>query len=119
MAIPFQNHPARLRAVSDGAATFECEPCSNGHSSSRYVRTGICVECNALRNEQRPSRGQRGRPANGAAKHVARKRVKHTQAAPEQYGFNKAQRFELAMYESSTGRAHSDYLDRLRRKRIA
>lgn len=42
----------REHAAANGLKTYSTgRPCKNGHTSLRYVRTGICIECNSIRSK--------------------------------------------------------------------
>jgi hypothetical protein len=66
MPVPaiYLNHPKRLEAIASGLNRFDPEkPCNFGHTSLRYVNTGLCVACNDERNATRrtnPNHRERG-----------------------------------------------------------
>jgi hypothetical protein len=48
-----ESHRRRLKAISDGEATFvPLEKCNRGHESPRYAKSNSCKECSKLMNSK-------------------------------------------------------------------
>jgi hypothetical protein len=121
----YLNHPARLDAIKLGLTKFDTgEPCNFGHTSLRYVATGICVQCNDERNRQRRARDGQHRE-RGPAKKLptkvlkARAIVEVEKRQEEMTRLPKGAARVLAAYTNSAiRRGNSAYLDSLIRKQV-
>jgi hypothetical protein len=108
------NHPARVVALAAGEKTFDTgKACSHGHTSPRYVGTGICIRCQEIRNAKRSTGRKPGRPK---VKRVKPKAQPHrvVQSRPRSISIKRPLSAAIADYAHTLeARERSEHLDTL------